>query len=125
MDLIKDDIYIIITASAKSKMPFLFIDEDENETYYNEGRKYQKWDVPIFLSLYGTAHNWPSYLIYGECIKQMTSHKFSPDAAKLNKILETVQKGCQKEIDAIIETERRYSAHEDPLQILKDIKSYL
>ena len=120
----KEDIYIAIAKSAIRKMQFLF-SEDNNNTYFHNGREYHEYDVPVFIVLSGFAHEKSQVEIYHNCVMQMLSRRFSPDPEKLNQIVEIVRNNCQEEIHIVREIDRRFSTGESSISIYKDIMDSL
>ena len=132
-EISKEDVYMLIASRAIKKMGFLFSDEeseeldtDDYDTYIGHGGKeYGKWDVPVFIALNGVARGYDSVRIYHSCLMQMRSHGFSPDPEKLNKIYSTVVQKCSEEAEAILTTDDRFDAGDDPVEIFNDIKTSL
>jgi len=65
-EITKEDIFMLISSSAKDKLDFIWPDEDdpdfltseEFETYVtDDGREYNKWDTPVFLNLHYDANS--------------------------------------------------------------------
>lgn len=119
-DIVKEDIYIAIVKSAITKMPFLN-SEDNDNTYFHNGREYHEYEVPVFIVLSGLAHERSLVEIYNKCVMQMLSRRFSPDPEIINHIVEIVRKECQDEINLVKETDRRFSIGESSISIYNDI----
>lgn len=116
-----EDIFIAITESAKSKIKFIFSEDEEEITYISGGREYGEYDVPIWITLSGLSAKKSLIEIYHHCVFQMMSHGLSPDAEKLNQIVQNVIDLSQDEIVLADNANQRINDGESPARIYEDL----
>jgi len=133
-EITKEDIFMLISSSAKDKLDFIWPDEDdpdfltseEFETYVtDDGREYNKWDTPVFLMLNGVMSNQDKQWVINLCCAQMMLRGFTPDVKKIEKVYQTIRRDCQDEVNALSYAMNRFEMDDDYLEILNSVKYML